>query len=66
MKIKLSDAYTREELGAAIDARLGGKSLDASLDKWKDVDGIMQYWSKLIAYRICEAQRKMGCLKPEA
>lgn len=68
VEIKVSDAMTGEILGAAIDRRIGGKYLDTdTVDKWADVDEIMQYWAKFMAYKTCiEMKYASFCTKPQA
>ena len=49
---KLTDGQTGELLFAAVDRRVGGKTLDGSMDSWDDVEQSFDYWADLIRKRL--------------
>ena len=61
---KLTDARTGELLIAAVDRRVGGNEIEASVDNWDDVNKIMEIWSKLIRFRLCKLRDGEDCLSP--
>lgn len=66
MEIKVSDAVTGDVLAAAVDKRVGKKSLGLStFSQWGDTDSAMEYWAQLISYRICQYRGQMSCVAPQ-
>jgi len=52
-------------LAAAVDRRVGGKSISGSVDSWSDVDAAMLYWAQQLRYRLCTDRGAGGCVPPE-
>jgi Protein of unknown function (DUF3313) len=52
-EVKVSDAETGKVLGAAIDRRVGSKTLTKGTDSWADVKNAMDFWSLQADYRAC-------------
>ena len=44
-EVKISDAETGKVLAAAIDRRVGGKTLSKGVDSWADVKNAMDFWA---------------------
>lgn len=63
-EIKLSDGGTGDMLAAAVDRRVGGKSISGSTDSWNDVDEAFQYWAKRLRYRLCNERGGADCVAP--
>jgi hypothetical protein len=64
---KVSDGATGELLAAAVDKRVGGKSLSGEpTDSWGDVSQAMEYWAKQLRYRLCTERGGTDCVTPEA
>lgn len=61
----VSDARTGQLLAAAIDRRVGGDQIEASVDSWNDVNKIMGLWSKLLRFRLCKMRGERDCFDPE-
>ena len=59
------DSQTGERLGAMVDRRAGGKTLEGSLNSWNDVERSFQFWADRFAYRLCMARGKKYCVPPE-
>jgi hypothetical protein len=55
-EVKIIDARTGQLLAAAVDKRIGGKDIAKLVDSWDDVNKILSLWSKLLAFRLCEAR----------
>ena len=61
---KVTDARTGDLLGAAVDRRVGGDEIEASVDNWDDVNRIIEIWSKLFRFRLCKLRDGKDCLNP--
>ena len=59
------DTETNTQLGAMVDRRAGGKSLEGSLHSWEDVEQAIQFWAERFGYRICLARGGQYCVQPE-
>jgi hypothetical protein len=57
---KITDAETGKLLGAAVDRRVGGKTLK-NFDDWKDVKEASDLWSKNLAFRLCTLRGDGDC-----
>jgi hypothetical protein len=60
---RLTDAHTGELLGAAMDTRVGGKTIKG-LDSWADVKKAMDYWTEGFAYSMCTLRERTDCKAP--
>lgn len=64
---RIRDAQTGEVLGAAVDRRVGGKTLDAeSFNSWGDVYEALAFWAKQARFRLCRERGEETCVPPEA
>jgi hypothetical protein len=54
VEAKLTDGNTGTLLVAAADRRVGGRSLDGSMDSWDDVHQAFEYWADKLAQRLHE------------
>jgi hypothetical protein len=63
VEAKLTDAETGTLLGAAMDKRVGGKTFK-DFDSWSDVRAAVDYWVKLIAFRMCLLRGESDCTPP--
>jgi Protein of unknown function (DUF3313) len=61
---KVTDAQTGELLAAAVDKRMGGRTLASAETSWTDVNNILAYWAQLMRFRLCEQQGRAGCAPP--
>lgn len=62
---KITDAQTGTLLAAAVDRRVGGKSIKGSTDSWDDTNKSLELWSKRIRFRLCQWSGKSSCVSPE-
>jgi len=62
---KITDAQTGELLAAAVDKRMGGRSMASAETSWTDVNNILAYWAQLTRFRLCEQQGRAGCTPPQ-
>ena len=62
---KVTDGETGVLLSAAIDRRVGGKSISGSVDSWGDVHAAFDYCAKQLRYRLCSERGGQNCQKPE-
>jgi hypothetical protein len=62
---KITDAQTGELLAAAVDRRMGGRSMASAETSWADVNNILAYWAQLTRYRLCQQQGRAGCEQPK-
>jgi hypothetical protein len=60
---RLTDAHTGELLGAAVDKRVGGKTIK-NMDKWADVKNAIDSWVKGFAYNMCTLREEADCKVP--
>jgi hypothetical protein len=60
---KLTDAHTGELLGAAVDKRVGGKTIK-NMDTWLDVKNAIDYWVEAFAYNACLRREGTDCKAP--
>jgi hypothetical protein len=60
---KLTDAHTGELLGAAVDKRVGGKTIK-NMDSWLDVKNAIDYWVEAFAYNACTLREGTDCKAP--
>ena len=61
---KLTDAMTGELLGAGIDRRVGGNSVEDSLDSWNDVHAAFRLWAERLSFRLCRGRGDEDCQPP--
>jgi len=54
VETKLTDGNTGTLLMAAADRRVGGRSLDGSMDSWDDVQQAFEYWADQLSQRLRE------------
>ncbi len=59
------NSATDELLLAAIDRRIGGRTLNSAESSWADVEAIIDNWAELVRFRLCQAQERAGCVPPE-
>lgn len=64
-EVKVTDAASGELLGAAVDRRVGGKSLSGSMDSWDDAHQAFQHWAEQFRYRLCTERGDTDCRPPE-
>jgi hypothetical protein len=62
---RVLDGGSGELLAAAVDRRVGGKSIEGSVDSWGDVDAALQHWAQQLRYRLCTQRGAGGCVPPE-
>ena len=60
---KMTDAITGKLLGAAVDRRVGGKSIK-NFGDWTDVKAASKLWSKNITFRLCTLRGDVDCQEP--
>jgi hypothetical protein len=60
---KMTDAATGTLLLAAIDKRVGGKTFK-DFDSWSDVRAVVDYWVKLVVFRLCLLRGESDCKPP--
>jgi hypothetical protein len=63
-EIKLTDAMNGTLIGAALDARVGGKNPKGIVDTWYNADQALQYWAKQVRYVLCSERGGTNCVKP--
>jgi Protein of unknown function (DUF3313) len=62
-----TDGETGELVGAAVDRRVGGKSITgAPADSWDDVHQAYRYWAQQFRYRLCTERGATDCTPPAA
>lgn len=62
---RVLDGASGELLAAAVDRRVGGKSIADSVDSWGDVEAAFQHWAQQLRYRLCTDRGVGGCVPPE-
>lgn len=67
VEVKIADAQTGRIVAAAVDRRVGGKTLSKGTDEWADVKTAFDVWAGLLSHRICVVSGGSNCpKKPEA
>jgi hypothetical protein len=67
VEVRATDGQTGELVAAAVDRRVGGKSVSgAPTDSWDDVREAYRYWAKQLRYRLCTERGATDCTPPEA
>jgi hypothetical protein len=64
LQMRITDSNTGELLGAALDRRVGGKELTKLWSSWDNADDALQYWAKMVGFRLCEMRGGTNCVKP--
>ena len=64
VEAKITDAETGILLAAAMDKRVGGKTFK-DFDSWSDVKAAMDYWAKLLVFRLCLLRGDSDCIPPK-
>lgn len=59
---KMSDARTGELLGAVVDRRIADKNLETSINTWDAFHKVLEIWSNIFAYRLCELRGAKDCV----
>ena len=62
-EVKSTDSETGQLIAAALDRRVGGKTLSGVFNTWEGADSAVQYWAKRIRYIMCENRDGKGCLE---
>lgn len=63
-ELKITDAMTGELVAAAVDSRMGGKTLKGIFSSWSDADNAMEYWAVKLRYVLCMEWGLKKCDKP--
>jgi len=63
--MKITDAYTGDLVGAAIDRRVGGKELKKLWNSWYNADEALKYWAKRLSFVLCDVRGETVCVKPD-
>ena len=67
IEFKITEAQTGKIVAAAVDRRVGGKTIGKGFDSWADVKHAFDWWSELTAYRLCVTTGGGNCPeKPKA
>jgi hypothetical protein len=65
IEAKLTDSITGELLYAVMDRRFGGKKLGKTMNAWKDVAAVLEFYSSQAAYRLCTLRAGQNCRQPK-
>jgi hypothetical protein len=63
VEAKFTDAETGTLMSAAMDKRVGGKSIK-DFNSWSDVRAAVDFWAKLIVFRLCRLRGELDCNPP--
>jgi len=64
VEVDIVDAHTGEHIFAGVDSRGGGKRIGKGMGKWADVNNALEYWAKVLRYRLCVERGGTGCQRP--
>jgi len=64
VEAKITDSSTGELLLAAVDRRVGGRTLDGSMDSWDDVQQAFTYWAEQLNKKLGELGKKASSPVP--
>lgn len=62
---EITNSQTGEVLGAMVDRRAGGKTLEGGNNSWDDVEKAFQFWADRFGYRMCQLRGGNFCVPPE-
>ena len=62
---EITNSQTGEVLGAMVDRRAGGKTLEGGNNSWDDVEKAIQFWADRFGYRMCRLRGGKFCVPPE-
>ena len=65
IEAKITDGSSGELLYAAVDRRVGERTVNPSTRRWVDVEQILYYWGDLSRYRLCKLRGGEDCSRPE-
>jgi hypothetical protein len=65
IEFKMEDAEDATLLAAGVDRRVGGRELGSGLDSWAHANKIMEIYSKLARFRLCQLRGGTDCIKAE-
>lgn len=65
IEAKVTDGLSGELLYAAVDRRVGERTMAPSTKRWVDVEQILYYWADLSRYRFCVLRGGEDCSRPE-
>lgn len=54
IEVEITDSLSGERLAAAVDKRLGTKTLRGAFGKWTNVDNAFEYWAERLRTRLAE------------
>ena len=60
MEAKVTDGASGQVLGAAVDHRVGGKTIK-SMDDWADVKAAIDHWAELLSSSLCTLRGDSDC-----
>ena len=61
---KVTDSMTGELIGAVVDRRFGSQAPRITANSWNDVVAIIDYWSELNRFRLCQERGDNDCVAP--
>ena len=61
VEMKISNSQNGQVIAAAIDRRVGGKTLTKGTDNWADVKHAMDFWALQGSYRACLIAKRPDC-----
>jgi len=64
IEFKFTDSSTGRIVAAGMDKRYGGKKMGKGTDSWQDVFNIIDYYVKVLGFRVCRLQERGNCEKP--
>lgn len=56
VEVEIVDSDSGDQLAAAVDERVGGKTFKGKFDKWDDVKKSIDYWSEKLRTRLTESR----------
>jgi Protein of unknown function (DUF3313) len=62
---KMTDARSGELLAAAVDRRIAQRNIATSIDTWDALQRVLEVWSKIFSFRLCQLRGEKDCLAPE-
>ena len=65
IEVKATDTESGELLLAAVDRRVGDKSLVKEVGTWEDVHNNLRVWSQITRFRFCQLRGGTDCQKPD-
>jgi len=65
IEFKIEDAQDTTLLAAGVDRRVGGRQIKSAVDSWAHVNKILEIYSKIVRFKLCQLRGGTDCIEPK-